>query len=46
VRPGISQSSPAGQQVPGLPGIETGSYVVLAVILLGVAFWVLKRRDA
>ena len=27
-------------------GIETGIFVVLAAILLGVTFWVLKRRDA
>jgi hypothetical protein len=27
-------------------GIETGIYVVLAAALLGVTFWVLKRRDA
>jgi hypothetical protein len=27
-------------------GIETGIFVVLAAVLLGVAFWVLKRRDA
>ncbi|HEY3907617.1 MAG TPA: hypothetical protein VGM14_27180 [Streptosporangiaceae bacterium] len=27
-------------------GIETGIFVVLAAILLAVAFWVLKRRDA
>jgi hypothetical protein len=27
-------------------GIETGIYVGLAAILLGVAFWVIKRRDA
>jgi len=26
--------------------IETGIFVVLAAILLGVTFWVLKRRDA
>ena len=27
-------------------GIETGIFVVLAAVLLGIAFWVLKRRDA
>ena len=27
-------------------GIETGIFVVVAAALLGVAFWVLKRRDA
>ncbi|MDX6394945.1 MAG: hypothetical protein QOJ73_6008 [Streptosporangiaceae bacterium] len=27
-------------------GIETGIFVVLAAVLLGVTFWVLKRRDA
>ncbi len=27
-------------------GIETGIFVVLAAVLLGVAFWVLRRRDA
>lgn len=27
-------------------GIETGIFVVLAAALLGVAFWVLRRRDA
>ena len=27
-------------------GIETGIFVVLAAALLGVTFWVLKRRDA
>ncbi|MGH3246835.1 MAG: hypothetical protein ACRDOI_11575, partial [Trebonia sp.] len=27
-------------------GIETGIFLVLAAILLGVTFWVLKRRDA
>jgi hypothetical protein len=27
-------------------GIETGIFVVLAAVLLAVAFWVLKRRDA
>ncbi|HTW03368.1 MAG TPA: hypothetical protein VMF87_23915 [Streptosporangiaceae bacterium] len=27
-------------------GIETGIYVLLAAALLGVTFWVLKRRDA
>ena len=27
-------------------GIETGFYVILAVALLAVTFWVLKRRDA
>ncbi|HTZ22481.1 MAG TPA: hypothetical protein VMC83_00670 [Streptosporangiaceae bacterium] len=27
-------------------GIETGIFVVLAAALLGVAFWMLKRRDA
>ncbi len=27
-------------------GIETGIYVVLAAVLLGITFWVLKRRDA
>ena len=27
-------------------GIETGIFVMLAAILLGVTFWVLKRRDA
>jgi hypothetical protein len=27
-------------------GIETGIFLVLAAALLGVAFWVLKRRDA
>jgi hypothetical protein len=27
-------------------GIETGIFVVLAAILLGVTFWVLRRRDA
>jgi len=27
-------------------GIETGIFVLLAAILLGVAFWVLRRRDA
>ncbi len=27
-------------------GIEAGIFVVLAAILLGVTFWVLKRRDA
>jgi hypothetical protein len=27
-------------------GIETGIFVALAAALLGVAFWVLKRRDA
>jgi hypothetical protein len=27
-------------------GIETGIYVVLAAALLGVTFWVLKRRGA
>ncbi len=27
-------------------GIETGIFLVLATALLGVAFWVLKRRDA
>jgi hypothetical protein len=27
-------------------GIETGIFVVFAAILLGVTFWVLKRRDA
>lgn len=26
--------------------IETGIYVVLAAVLLGITFWVLKRRDA
>jgi hypothetical protein len=27
-------------------GIETGIFVVLAAVLLGITFWVLKRRDA
>jgi hypothetical protein len=27
-------------------GIETGIFLVLAAVLLGVTFWVLKRRDA
>jgi len=27
-------------------GIETGIFAVLAAVLLGVTFWVLKRRDA
>jgi hypothetical protein len=27
-------------------GIETGIFVVLAAVLLGVTFWVIKRRDA
>jgi hypothetical protein len=27
-------------------GIETGIFVVLAAVLLGATFWVLKRRDA
>jgi hypothetical protein len=27
-------------------GIEFGIYVVLAAVLLGITFWVLKRRDA
>jgi hypothetical protein len=27
-------------------GIETAIFVALAAALLGVAFWVLKRRDA
>ena len=27
-------------------GIETGIFVMLAVVLLAVTFWVLKRRDA
>jgi hypothetical protein len=27
-------------------GIETGIYVVLAAVLIGIAFWVLSRRDA
>jgi hypothetical protein len=27
-------------------GIETGIFVVLAAILIGITFWVLKRRDA
>ena len=27
-------------------GIETGIFLVLAAALLGVTFWVLKRRDA
>ena len=27
-------------------GIETGIFVVLAAVLLGVTFWVLRRRDA
>jgi hypothetical protein len=27
-------------------GIETGIFVILAAVLLGVTFWVLKRRDA
>lgn len=27
-------------------GIETGIFVVLAAVLLGVTFWVLKRREA
>jgi hypothetical protein len=27
-------------------GIETGIYVALAAILLGVAFWLVRRRDA
>jgi hypothetical protein len=27
-------------------GIETGIFVVLAAVLIGVTFWVLKRRDA
>jgi hypothetical protein len=27
-------------------GIETGIFVALAAVLLGVTFWVLKRRDA
>jgi hypothetical protein len=27
-------------------GIETGIFVVLAAVLLGITFWVVKRRDA
>jgi hypothetical protein len=27
-------------------GVETGIFVVLAAVLLGITFWVLKRRDA
>jgi hypothetical protein len=27
-------------------GIETGIFVVLAAVLIGITFWVLKRRDA
>jgi hypothetical protein len=27
-------------------GIETGIYVVLAAVLFGVTFWVLKQQDA
>ena len=27
-------------------GIETGIYVVLGAVLIGIAFWVLSRRDA
>ena len=27
-------------------GIETGIFVVLAAVLVGITFWVLKRRDA
>jgi hypothetical protein len=27
-------------------GIETGIFLVLAAVLLGVTFWMLKRRDA
>jgi hypothetical protein len=37
---------PAGQQVLGFQGIETGIFVVLAAVLIGITFWVLKRRDA
>jgi hypothetical protein len=27
-------------------GIETGIFVILAAVLIGITFWVLKRRDA
>jgi ABC-type transport system involved in multi-copper enzyme maturation permease subunit len=42
---GVTSYQPASR-FWAFQGIETGIFVALAVILLGVAFWVLKRRDA
>jgi hypothetical protein len=38
--------APKGTYLGVSQGIETGIFVVLAVVLLSVTFWVLKRRDA
>jgi hypothetical protein len=44
----LPSAASGGSPLLAFPGIETGIFLVLAAVLIGVTFtfWVLRRRDA